>query len=110
MFTISSSYQHNQGWYCPNCNGYHSPYVETCPKTNKGNDYYPSTPTTNPYKPTTTWIPSNCAKCGLTLDRVMGYVCPHMGCPTGLGGAYSYYYNSQTSNTYGINFKDEKND
>lgn len=31
-------------------------------------------------------IPSSCAKCGIQLDRVMGYVCSQSGCPTGLGG------------------------
>ena len=30
--------------------------------------------------------PSICSKCGITLDIVMGYCCPHPGCPTGLGG------------------------
>lgn len=28
----------------------------------------------------------NCSKCGLKLEGVMGYVCPHAECPTGLGG------------------------
>ena len=32
---------------------------------------------------------SNCPTCGLKLDQVMGYVCPHPRCPTGLGGAWS---------------------
>lgn len=27
-----------------------------------------------------------CAKCGITLSRVMGYVCPRNDCPSGLGG------------------------
>ena len=31
---------------------------------------------------------SNCPKCGLKLEGVMGYVCPNAGCPTGLGGAW----------------------
>lgn len=28
-----------------------------------------------------------CGQCGLELKRVMGYVCSHSRCPTGLGGA-----------------------
>ncbi len=26
-----------------------------------------------------------CTKCGLKLEGVMGYCCPNVGCPTGLG-------------------------
>lgn len=29
--------------------------------------------------------PSTCTKCGLKLDKVMGYVCSMPDCPTGLG-------------------------
>ena len=36
------------------------------------------------YEPVT--MGSNCAKCGIKLDGVMGYVCPNYGCPTGLAG------------------------
>ena len=28
---------------------------------------------------------NQCSKCGLKLDTVMGYVCPNLDCPTGLG-------------------------
>lgn len=27
----------------------------------------------------------SCPKCGIALDRVMGYCCSNPGCPTGLG-------------------------
>lgn len=27
----------------------------------------------------------HCTKCGLQLNKVMGYVCPNADCPTGLG-------------------------
>ena len=30
-----------------------------------------------------------CGQCGLQIMRVMGYVCPHARCPTGLGSATS---------------------
>jgi len=34
------------------------------------------------------WDKDNrCTKCGLKLDRVTGYVCGHVDCPCGLGGA-----------------------
>ena len=28
---------------------------------------------------------SQCSKCGIPMDTVMGYVCNHIDCPTGLG-------------------------
>ena len=28
-----------------------------------------------------------CGECGLRIHQVMGYVCTHPRCPTGLGGA-----------------------
>lgn len=28
---------------------------------------------------------NNCSKCGLELKGVMGYVCSHFECPTGMG-------------------------
>ena len=31
------------------------------------------------------WKVHNCSKCGLKLETVMGYCCPHFDCPTGLG-------------------------
>lgn len=30
-------------------------------------------------------VTSNCQKCGLKLDQVMGYACSNLNCPTGLG-------------------------
>lgn len=30
-----------------------------------------------------------CGKCGMKLEGVMGYCCPHSHCPTGLGGSWS---------------------
>lgn len=32
-------------------------------------------------------IVSVCGECGLELHRAMGYVCPRINCPTGLGGS-----------------------
>lgn len=31
------------------------------------------------------WGTKNCSKCGIKLDTVMGYCCPRLDCPTGLG-------------------------
>ena len=39
-----------------------------------------------PSLPPNSYPIDNCPKCGLKLDRVMGYVCYQSGCPTGLGG------------------------
>lgn len=39
-----------------------------------------------PSLPTNSYPINNCSKCGIKLDRVMGYVCYQSGCPTGLGG------------------------
>jgi hypothetical protein len=50
------------------------------------NGEVPTPPFTWPY-PATQSIPNACAKCGLKMEGVMGYVCPNGGnCPTGLGG------------------------
>ena len=38
----------------------------------------PSLPGPNP-------VQAVCGECGIELHRVMGYVCPKMNCPTGLG-------------------------
>lgn len=55
----------------------------------------PNTPQVDPYKLPTPfpdpYIPFYegkriCPKCGITIEGVMGYVCPHNNCPTGLGG------------------------
>lgn len=48
----------------------------------------PWTPKVSPMVPTSPWIhpqPITCGKCGLKLDGVMGYSCPDIGCPAGLG-------------------------
>ena len=29
-----------------------------------------------------------CQKCGINLEGVMGYVCPHSDCPCGMGGTH----------------------
>ena len=35
------------------------------------------------------WEPvTQCSKCGLKLDKIMGYVCTNYPCPCGLGGAW----------------------
>jgi len=51
-------------------------------------------PYASPGVPTPMWpvypapTANTCARCGLKLEGVMGYVCPNGGnCPTGLGGA-----------------------
>lgn len=42
---------------------------------------------TPPYFTTTKPIPTKptCSKCGLVLEGVMSYSCPHNECPTGMG-------------------------
>lgn len=49
----------------------------------------PSTPPFFPWTPGTLkpYDASRCPKCGITLDKVMSYSCPHSDCPTGLGPA-----------------------
>lgn len=44
-----------------------------------------------PITPLPSWPPfgqnkPSCGECGLVLERVMGYVCSRVPCPTGLGG------------------------
>ena len=39
----------------------------------------------SPYDPNP--VVARCGRCGLGLQRVMGYVCPYADCPTGLGSA-----------------------
>lgn len=44
----------------------------------------------SPFVPDSPWItpvyvPKTCSKCGLKLEKVMGYSCPHIDCPVGLG-------------------------
>ena len=42
----------------------------------------PFTPPRDPFSP----LPkSKCKKCGIELNTIMGYCCPHPDCPTGLG-------------------------
>ena len=38
--------------------------------------------------PQETDIMQQCPKCGLRLDQMLGYVCSHAKCPTGLGGSW----------------------
>lgn len=43
----------------------------------------------SPYNPGTPIIVNpdpRCSQCGLQLSPVMGYVCPQVNCPSGLGG------------------------
>lgn len=45
----------------------------------------------SPYQPWTTpnsLIGSNCPKCGMKMEGIMGYVCSQPQCPTGLGGSW----------------------
>ena len=43
-------------------------------------------PQPNPYIPSyDPWSKSVCPKCGMKLDGTMGYCCPNMDCPTGMG-------------------------
>jgi hypothetical protein len=43
-------------------------------------------PQPNPYiPPPDPWNKSTCPKCGMKLDGTMGYCCPNMDCPTGMG-------------------------
>jgi hypothetical protein len=43
---------------------------------------FPSFPT--PFIPASD-VYKICSKCGISLSGIMGYSCPHIGCPTGLG-------------------------
>lgn len=38
-----------------------------------------------PHETPNMWNPHTCPKCGIQLDRVMGYCCPNIFCPTGMG-------------------------
>lgn len=70
------------GWYCPGCNSYHGPHVDTCPN---GESKFPQEPYKSPYP----YVPlgtRECPKCGLQLTNSMMYVCSNLNCPTGLGG------------------------
>jgi len=53
-------------------------FTESVPYVGAPMPNIPMNPTYPPYNPT-------CGKCGLKLDTVMGYVCPNLDCPTGLG-------------------------
>ncbi len=33
-------------------------------------------------------VVAKCSECGLEMAQVMGYVCSHPKCPTGIGGTY----------------------
>lgn len=41
-------------------------------------------PKPNPLPPDP-WQSRTCVKCGMKLDGTMGYCCPNMDCPTGMG-------------------------
>jgi hypothetical protein len=43
------------------------------------------TPGFKPHVIPTIHTKPTCSKCGLVLDKVMSYSCPHMECPTGMG-------------------------
>lgn len=61
-------------------------YDKLLPPIQPPKPYFPwETPTPiNP--PVSPWGSiSNCGKCGIKLDKVMCYSCPHPDCPTGLG-------------------------
>lgn len=49
----------------------------------------PNTPIypTNPPIPTPPWMveKKRCSKCGIELHQVMGYCCPRLDCPCGMG-------------------------
>ncbi len=44
----------------------------------------PNPETTKPWEPKWGKI-DTCPKCGIQLNQVMSYSCPHLDCPTGLG-------------------------
>jgi hypothetical protein len=68
--------EYNQGWSCPNCGSAHSPDVKTCPVK--------QVTTTSPYAPyyPSMTQPKTCWKCFMPMEGAMGYVCPHLDCPT----------------------------
>ncbi len=47
----------------------------------------PWEPKITPMTPTSPWLhqSKSCSKCGLNLEGVIGYVCPNVDCPVGLG-------------------------
>ena len=74
----------SEAWFCPGCNKYHAPHVETCPGHQfDGFPFKPFHP-----KPDSV-MERQCEKCGIMLNGAMGYVCPYTDCPSGLGGATS---------------------
>lgn len=46
----------------------------------------PQFPPQFPTMPAPVTIRNECLRCGIKFSQVMGYVCPDMDCPTGLGG------------------------
>lgn len=38
-----------------------------------------------PFVPTKHYGENRCTKCGIKLNAVMGYCCPHTDCPCGMG-------------------------
>lgn len=81
-----------EGWICPKCKRVNSPDVKTCdcvPDIIDNSDWNVDwtkikySPKEHPNTMGT------CPKCGITLYTVMGYVCPHVMCPTGLGSPSS---------------------
>lgn len=51
----------------------------------KDRHYIPTPPWNVPLHPSPSIYESKCGACGITLGRSMGYCCPRLDCPCGMG-------------------------
>jgi hypothetical protein len=57
-------------WFCPVCQAFHGPHVDTCPK--------------GELMPPTQPVERGCRVCGIGANgETMGYCCPRSDCPSG---------------------------
>lgn len=57
-------------WFCPSCQKYHGPHVDTCPAGPAQSQPLGRIATA-----------SACPMCGLQLNGLTGYACPALNCP-----------------------------
>lgn len=69
-------YGHRSGWWCPNCQTYHSPAVKTCPNVK----------TEDPWS--TTFIPKTDERADCSCPRDVLYVCNNAFCPRSIKITY----------------------
>lgn len=82
----------NYGWVCPKCGCPNAPTNKSCVACfNMEHIEIPpyTLPTITPFNPLNAkdnvLRPTNCTQCGIRLDTVMGYCCPNIDCPSGMG-------------------------